>query len=90
VIEKQRSEVRGKRLEGEKESLFLPKGWEIASLNDIADVIMGQSPPSATYNGNGIGLPFFQGKAEFTELHPVAEKWCSKPNKVAIGNEHCR
>jgi type I restriction enzyme S subunit len=87
VTEKQRSEVRGQRSEEEIESSSLPNGWEIASLNDIADVIMGQSPPSATYNGNGIGLPFFQGKAEFTELHPVAEKWCSKPNKVAIGND---
>lgn len=48
---------------------------------------MGQSPPSETYNTLGKGLPFFQGKAEFTELHPVAEKWCTEANKVAEPND---
>jgi len=44
---------------------------------------MGQSPPSSTYNDKGIGLPFFQGKAEFGDIYPIAVKWCSEPNKVA-------
>jgi len=69
------------------ESREIPNGWAIASVQDIAEVIMGQSPPSSTYNKDKIGLPFFQGKAEFTELHPVAEKWCCKPNKSAINND---
>lgn len=30
-----------------------------------------------------MGLPFFQGKAEFTELHPIAEKWCIEPQRIA-------
>jgi len=42
---------------------------------------VGQSPPSSTYNSDAIGLPFFQGKAEFTELHPLTKKWCSEPKK---------
>ena len=61
----------------------LPGGWVQVALNDIAEILMGQSPPSETYNSEGIGLPFFQGKAEFTDLHPVAEKWCREPNKIA-------
>jgi len=52
-------------------------------LKEVADIIMGQSPPSHTYNELGDGLPFFQGKAEFGQKYPVARKWCSKPNKVA-------
>lgn len=32
-------------------------------------------------------MPFFQGKAEFTELHPVVEKWCDAPNKIAEQND---
>jgi type I restriction enzyme S subunit len=48
---------------------------------------MGQSPPSDTYNDEGIGLPFFQGKAEFTELHPIVRKWCNAPNKIAEPND---
>jgi type I restriction enzyme S subunit len=65
----------------------IPNGWTVASVQDIAEVVMGQSPPSATYNTDKIGLPFFQGKAEFTQLHPVAEKWCSKPNRIAISDD---
>jgi type I restriction enzyme, S subunit len=50
-------------------------------------IIMGQSPPSSTYNASGDGLPFFQGKAEFTELHPIPQKWCSSPKKTAEPND---
>ena len=65
----------------------LPEGWKWVKLGDACTVIMGQSPPSSTYNTDRIGLPFFQGKAEFTDLHPVAEKWCNAPNKVAESND---
>ena len=27
--------------------------------------------------------PFFQGKAEFTDLYPEAKKWCNAPSKIA-------
>ncbi|SPD72927.1 conserved hypothetical protein [uncultured Desulfobacterium sp.] len=69
------------------ENREIPKGWATTSIQDIAEVIMGQSPSSATYNNNGIGLPFFQGKAEFTDLHPVAEKWCTEPKKIAVNDD---
>jgi len=65
----------------------LPIGWSLASIESFADVSMGQSPPSDTYNDEGIGLPFFQGKAEFTELHPVVRKWCNASNKIAEPND---
>ncbi len=57
--------------------------WLEVKLNDISEIIMGQSPPSSTYNENGVGFPFFQGKAEFTDLHPIVSKWCSSPKKIA-------
>jgi type I restriction enzyme S subunit len=44
---------------------------------------MGQSPPSSTYNDKGIGLPFFQGKADFGQVFPIPRYWCSKPGKIA-------
>lgn len=65
----------------------IPKHWQVKKLGEVCEVIMGQSPPSETYNFNGIGLPFFQGKAEFTALHPIVEKWCSTPNKIAEKND---
>ena len=44
---------------------------------------MGQSPPSEAYNQSREGLPFFQGKAEFGDLYPTINKYCSRPKKIA-------
>ena len=62
---------------------FLPEGWTPTTLGDTCLVIQGQSPPGTTYNTDGIGLPFLQGKAEFADLYPTAVKWCSAPSKIA-------
>ncbi len=61
---------------------FSPQ-WRLCELSDISEITMGQSPSSSTYNYEGIGLPFFQGKAEFSDIHPIVEKWCNQPNKIA-------
>ena len=61
--------------------------WKWVKLGEACVVIMGQSPPSTSYNTDGNGLPFFQGKAEFTELYPIVEKWCDAPNKIAQPND---
>jgi type I restriction enzyme S subunit len=61
----------------------LPNGWETATLAEVAEIVMGQSPSSDYYNTEGEGLPFFQGKAEFGDLYPEAVKWCSAPGKIA-------
>jgi type I restriction enzyme S subunit len=61
----------------------LPDGWARAPLPEIAQIIMGQSPPGSTYNDIGEGLPFFQGKADFGDLNPTVRKWCSAPGKIA-------
>jgi type I restriction enzyme S subunit len=66
-----------------KQDNELPLGWEKVELRDISIVNMGQSPLSEYYNTNKEGLPFFQGKAEFGDLHPIAIKWCSNPSKIA-------
>ena len=63
------------------------ENWKYLKLKDVCTIIMGQSPPSETYNSVGDGLPFFQGKAEFTDLHPIAEKWCTAANKIAEAND---
>lgn len=65
----------------------LPKDWKWLKMGEVCNIIMGQSPSSSSYNTDGIGLPFFQGKAEFTELYPIVEKWCSNPNKIAEPND---
>lgn len=55
-------------------------------LADVATILMGQSPPSSTYNSTGDGIPFLQGKAEFGTLNPSPTKWCSSPTRVAPPN----
>ena len=62
---------------------ILPAAWTRTTLGDACLVIQGQSPPGATYNTNGVGLPFLQGKAEFGATYPVTVKWCSAPSKIA-------
>ena len=62
---------------------IIPHGWEHCVLPDFANIVMGQSPPSSTYNRSGNGLPFFQGKAEFGDLYPKVKMYCSQPNKIA-------
>jgi len=52
-------------------------------LLEATTIVMGQSPPGSTYNELGEGLPFFQGKAEFGEIHPTVKKWCSAPQRIA-------
>ena len=61
----------------------LPVGWEIKRLDEIADVVMGQSPPGSSYNEHGEGQPFFQGKKEFGEVHPTVRKYTTAGTKFA-------
>jgi type I restriction enzyme S subunit len=58
-------------------------GWIETTLEDVAEVVMGQSPDGKSYNQSGEGLPFMQGSAEFGDHHPTPEKWCSDPKKIA-------
>ena len=52
-------------------------------LGDICDIKMGQSPSSNSYNAEKIGLPFFQGNADFGSKYPCVRLYCSAPIKVA-------
>lgn len=59
--------------------------WKSSRLGDpqVSEILMGQSPPSSSYNEDGRGLPFFQGKADFGQLFPTIRKWCNLPSRVA-------
>ena len=52
-------------------------------LCEICNINMGQSPDSSLYNEEQIGMPFYQGNADFGEIHPKARMWCTKPTKIA-------
>ena len=57
--------------------------WEVGKLGDEFNITMGQSPKGETYNDLKIGLPFFQGKAEFGFRFPLEKQYCSEPIKIA-------
>ena len=44
----------------------IPKGWEVKSLNQVADIVMGQSPDGASYNLEQEGTIFFKAQPILT------------------------
>ena len=65
------------------QALTTPEHWQLVRLDDVCNIIMGQSPPSSAYNEEGVGMPFLQGKAEFTELFPLPTKYCTESPRIA-------
>jgi type I restriction enzyme S subunit len=67
----------------------IPEEWVIENLGneEVVELVMGQSPPSSTYNDKGQGLPFFQGNADFGEIYPSPTLYCSKSIKIAEKND---
>ena len=49
---------------------------------------MGQSPSGKSYNENGEGTPFYQGKTEFGDLYiGDAVTWTTEPTRFAEAND---
>lgn len=63
----------------------IPRGWKEKNLASVAVLNMGQSPSSDSYNQDGKGSPFFQGKADFSKVSnkPVVRQWTSAPTKIS-------
>ncbi len=61
----------------------IPLGWKPSSVGLEFDIIMGQSPPGDTYNENGDGEPFFQGRRDFGWRYPGDRVYCTQPNRMA-------
>ena len=61
----------------------IPKGWEAKALGECVNLTMGQSPPGSTYNEQGEGLPFFQGRSDFGFRYPENRKFCTAPTRIA-------
>jgi restriction endonuclease S subunit len=58
--------------------------WPMANLGDVCEIISGQSPEGKYYNEQGEGMPFYQGKTEFTEKYlGEPTTWTTNVKKVA-------
>lgn len=61
----------------------VPEGWEVQTLSQIADVIMGQSPKSEYYNQDGEGLPFHQGVGSYGNRFVVNDTYSTSFTRIA-------
>ena len=61
--------------------------WIEGSLSDIANITMGQSPSGSSYNEDGIGAIFFQGRAEFGFRFPTIRLYTTEPKRIAYAND---
>ena len=66
----------------------MKQGWRSKKLGDVCEVIAGQSPKGEYYNSDGVGLPFYQGKKEFTGKYiGLPKKWTSVTTKEALKDD---
>jgi type I restriction enzyme S subunit len=65
----------------------IPRGWSIATLGESFEITMGQSPPGETYNGAGVGVPFYQGRRDFGDRYPARRVFCSEPMRLARADD---
>ena len=61
--------------------------WTEGVLSDVADIIMGQSPKGDTYNEDGVGTVFFQGRGEFGFRFPKRRLFTTDPKRMAQSND---
>ena len=54
-----------------------------ATINDIAEVVMGQSPKGEECNSKGLGLPLLNGPTEFTSRSPIPVQFTEGGKKFA-------
>ena len=61
----------------------VPEGWKVTTIDENFNLTMGQSPPGSTYNEDGKGMPFYQGRKDFGFRYPTRRVYCSAPKRFA-------
>lgn len=77
----------GKMIWCEELEKEIPEGWELLKLSNIAEIIMGQSPEGETYNSDGNGMIFYQGRTDFGFRYPAITTFTTSPKKKALKND---
>ena len=54
-----------------------------ATLKDLAEITMGQSPNGKSYNTEGKGTVFYQGRADFGKRFPAPRLFTTEPKRIA-------
>lgn len=61
----------------------LKEGWQRVRLGEVCEITMGQSPPGASYNSDGLGVPLLNGPTEFGPINPAPVQWTISPTRFA-------
>jgi len=67
----------------ESELGMIPQGWRVGILSEIAEIIMGTSPSGSSYNTEGKGDVFYQGRAEFGFRFPDRNLYTTEAKRFA-------
>ena len=65
----------------------IPKGWRVGVLADVAEIVMGSSPPGSSYNDDGIGTPLVNGPVEFGDYFAEKRKWTTQVTRLSERND---
>ena len=58
-----------------------------ATLADVAAITMGQSPAGDSYNEEGVGAVFYQGRGEFGWRFPMQRLFTTEPRRTASADD---
>lgn len=90
----ERNESINKNLQAQAQAIYqhmifdnADDSWTPGVLSDIAVITMGQSPKGESYNEEGIGTVFFQGRAEFGFRFPTRRLYTTDPKRMARAND---
>lgn len=79
-----------KTLEAMAETLFrqwfieeAKDDWKTGFLTDELTITMGQSPPGKSYNEERLGIPMYQGNADFQFRFPKRRVYTTEPKRYA-------
>ncbi|WP_028765116.1 restriction endonuclease subunit S [Shewanella colwelliana] len=67
----------------ESELGLIPEGWGASSMGEHFNITMGQSPKGETYNEEGEGIAFFQGRRDFGFRYPDVRVFTTDPKRYA-------
>ncbi|MDD5176603.1 MAG: N-6 DNA methylase [Sterolibacterium sp.] len=68
-----------------KRKIVVSGKWPMEKIENLAEVIPGQSPESTFYNDKSEGFPFYQGKKDFGALFLAPPtSWTTQVSKVSL------
>ena len=65
---------------------MIPEGWKVGTLDEIADITMGQSPAGNSLNEKEEGMIFYQGSSDFGFRFPSIRVFTTEPKRLAVVN----